>query len=301
MTALELGQLCLEAGIPEGVVNVVPGFGAAAGEALASSELVDKIAFTGSVGTALKIQHAAGIKPMTHELGGKSPAIVFGDADIDAAVEKIHFGIFFNHGQCCCAASRVFVHESIYDEFVEKSVRMAQQRSVGDPFAVGVEQGPQVDRLQFDRIMSYIDEGRASGMRLAAGGNRKFDRGFFVEPTIFADMPDDSKLMREEIFGPVMGITKFSDEGEVLRRANASPFGLAAGVFTRSLDRATRVQRHLRAGTVWINTYNIFDNATPFGGYKQSGIGREKGQEALKNYLATKTVTMPIAGDPRWL
>jgi aldehyde dehydrogenase (NAD+) len=300
MTALELGQLCLEAGIPEGVVNVVPGFGAEAGEALASSELVDKIAFTGSVGTALRIQQVAGIKPMTTELGGKSPAIVFADANIDDAVEKIHFGLFFNHGQCCCASSRVYVHESVYDEFVEKSIKKANERTVGDPFGQ-VDQGPQVDKLQFDRIMGYINEGRASGLKLAAGGTKKFDKGYFIEPTIFVDMPDTSKLHNEEIFGPVMGISKFSEESDVLRRANASKFGLAAGIFTGSLDTATRVQRHIRAGTVWINCYNVFDNATPFGGYKESGVGREKGQEALKNYLMTKCVTMPISGDPRWL
>lgn len=300
MTANELGRLCLEAGIPEGVVNIVPGFGPEAGEALVTSDLVNKVAFTGSVGTALRIQQLAGIKPITHELGGKSPAIVFGDADIDLAVEKVHFGLFFNHGQCCCAASRVFVHESIYDEFVEKSVKKASERSVGDPFGE-VDQGPQVDKLQFDRIMGYINEGRNSGLTLAAGGGRKFDKGYFVEPTIFVDMPDTTKLWKEEIFGPVMGITKFKNEDEVIRRANDSPYGLAAGVFTENLSTAMRVTRHLQAGTVYVNCYNIFDAATPFGGYKESGVGREKGKEALKNYLATKCVTIPIKGDPRWL
>lgn len=300
MTALELGSLCLEAGIPEGVVNVVPGFGAEAGEALAASPLVNKIAFTGSTNTALRIQQIAGIKPLTTELGGKSPAIVFDDADIDHAVDTVHFGLFFNHGQCCCASSRVFVHEKVYDEFVEKSVKKANERSVGDPFGE-VDQGPQVDKLQFDRIMSYINEGRNSGLNLVAGGARKFNKGYFIEPTIFADMPDSSKLMSEEIFGPVMGITKFSSESEVIRRANDSRFGLAAGIFTESLDKAMRVSRHIQAGTVWINCYNIFDNATPFGGYKDSGVGREKGQEALKNYTSTKCVTMPIKGDAKWL
>jgi len=300
MTALELGQLCLEAGIPEGVVNVVPGLGGEAGEALAKSELVDKVAFTGSTGTALRIQQVAGIKPLTTELGGKSPALVFSDADVDDAVEKIHFGLFFNHGQCCCAASRVYVHESVYDEFVEKSIKKANERSVGDPFGQ-VDQGPQVDKLQFEKIMGYINEGKNAGLNLVAGGARLYDAGYFVEPTIFADMPDTSRLYKEEIFGPVMGISKFSDESDVIRRANASRYGLAAGIFTGSLDTATRVQRHLRAGTIWINCYNVFDNATPFGGYKESGVGREKGQEALKNYTSTKCVTMPISGDPRWL
>jgi len=300
MTALALGELCLEAGIPEGVVNIVPGLGPEAGEALVTSDDVHKIAFTGSTNTALRIQKIAGIKPMTTELGGKSAAIVFSDADIDHAVDTIHFGLFFNHGQCCCASSRVFVHESVYDQFVEKSVKKANERSVGDPFGE-VDQGPQVDKLQFDRIMGYISEGRNTGMKVAAGGSRKFDKGYFIEPTIFVDMPDSSKLMSEEIFGPVMGITKFSSESEAIRRANGSNYGLAAGVFTESLDTAMRVSRHIQAGTVWINCYNIFDNATPFGGYKDSGVGREKGQEALKNYSATKCVTMPIKGDPRWL
>mmetsp|Transcript_46299 Transcript_46299/g.83663 ORF Transcript_46299/g.83663 Transcript_46299/m.83663 type:complete len:582 (+) Transcript_46299:64-1809(+) len=300
MTAMELGRLALEAGIPEGVLNVVPGLGPEAGEALVTSELVNKIAFTGSVNTATRIQQLAGIKPLTYELGGKSPAIVFGDADIDHAVETIHNGIFFNHGQCCCASSRIFVHASIYDEFVEKSIKRANQRQVGDPFAT-VDQGPQVDKIQFDKIMGYIKEGQDSGLTLAAGGARKFDTGFFIEPTIFVDMPDSSKLMKEEIFGPVMGITKFRSESEVLRRANDSKYGLAAGVFTESLDTAMRVSRHLQAGTIWINTYNVFDDAAPFGGYKESGVGREKGQEALSNYLATKCVTMPIKGDPKWL
>merc|ERR1719440_1005744 len=300
ITALELGRLCLEAGIPEGVVNVVPGLGPEAGEALVASELVNKVAFTGSTRTALRIQQIAGIKPLTHELGGKSPAIVFDDADIDHAVDTIHFGLFFNHGQCCCAASRVFVHESVYDEFVEKSIKKANDRSVGDPFGE-VDQGPQVDKLQFDRIMGYINEGRNSGMTLAAGGSRKFDKGYFVEPTIFVDMPDSSKLMNEEIFGPVMGITKFSSESEVIQRANASPYGLAAGIFSESISTVARVSRHIQAGTIWVNCYNIFDNATPFGGYKESGVGREKGQEAIKNYTSTKCVTMPIKGDARWL
>lgn len=299
MTALELGKLALEAGIPEGVINIVPGLGPEAGEALASHPLVNKIAFTGSVATAKRIQQVAGIIPLTHELGGKSPAIVFGDADVDVAVDTIHFGLFFNHGQCCCASSRVFVHESIYDKFVEKSVAKAKARSVGDPFEK-VDQGPQVDKIQFDRIMNYIDSGKTSGMNLATGGARKGDVGYFIEPTIFTDMPDENKLMKEEIFGPVMGIAKFKDEADVIRRANDTNFGLAAGLFSSNVHTINRVQRHIKAGTIWVNCYNIFDNATPFGGYKDSGVGREKGEDALKNYLATKTITMPIQGDPAW-
>merc|ERR1712050_142516 len=274
MAALELGQLCLEAGIPEGVVNVVPGIGPEAGEALASHPHVNKIAFTGSTATAKRIGQVAGIKPITSELGGKSPAIVFPDADVDHAVDQCHFGLFFNHGQCCCASSRVFVHESIYDEFVEKSVAKAKARSVGDPFSQ-VDQGPQVDQIQFDRIMSYIESGKEAGIKLAAGGARALEKGYFVQPTIFVDVPDDAKLQKEEIFGPVMGIAKFSSEEEVLRRANDTNFGLASAIFTKNINTAMRVQRHIKAGTVSANTYNIFDNATPFGGYKDSGVGRE--------------------------
>merc|ERR1712137_615780 len=273
-TALELGKLSLEAGIPEGVINIVQGLGPGAGAALASHPDVNKIAFTGSTGTAKHIINAAGIKPVTTELGGKSPAIVFPDADIKMAADTVHMGLFLNHGQCCCASSRVFVHESIYDEFVELSVQKANKRRVGDPFG-DVDQGPQVDQI-------------------------KFDKGFYVEPTIFVDVPDTAIIQREEIFGPVMGIAKWSEEAEVIRRANDSNYGLAAGIFTSNLSTAMRVQRHLKAGTVWINTYNLFDNATPFGGYKESGVGREKGKDALNNYLLTKTVTMPQVGDPCW-
>jgi len=300
ITALELGRLCLEAGIPEGVVNVVPGMGPEAGEALASHPDVNKIAFTGSVATAKRIGQVAGIKPITTELGGKSPALVFADCDVDHAVDQVHFGLFFNHGQCCCASSRIFVHESIYDEFVEKSVAKAKARSVGDPFTE-VDQGPQVDQIQFNRIMSYIDSGREAGLNLAVGGARATDKGYFVQPTIFIDVPDDAKLQKEEIFGPVMGITKFSDEAEVIRRANDTNFGLASSIFSNNIHTVTRVSRHIKAGTVWVNCHNIFDNATPFGGYKESGVGREKGKDALNNYLMTKTVTMPIQGDPAWL
>jgi len=182
---------------------------------------------------------------------------------------------------------------------VQKSVEKAQARKVGDPFGQ-VDQGPQVDNIQFDRIMNYINHGKESGMNVATGGARKGDKGYFIEPTIFTDMPDESRLMREEIFGPVMGITKFSTEEEVIRRANDTPFGLAAGLFSKDISTLTRVQRHIKAGTIWMNCYNIFDNATPFGGYKDSGVGREKGEDALKNYLATKTITIPIEGDVGW-
>lgn len=299
MTALELAQICLDAGLPAGVVNVVPGFGPTTGDALVTHPGTDKIAFTGSAATAKYIHSVAGIKPVTMELGGKSPAIVYPDCDLDDAVAKIDFGIFFNHGQCCCASSRVYVHESIYDQFLEKAVAAANKRKVGDSFET-VDQGPQVDQIQFDRIMAYIDHGKGQG-RVMCGGKRLGDKGFYIEPTIFADMKDDDKVMREEVFGPVMAVAKWSTEEEVIRRANDTSFGLAAGLFTKDVANVARVSRALRAGTVWVNCWNVFDNSTPFGGYKESGIGREKGKAALDNFLQTKTVTMPIKGDPTWL
>jgi len=298
MTALAMGEIMLEAGLPEGVVNIIPGYGDA-GEALAAHPGVDKVAFTGSVATAKKISANLGIKPLTTELGGKSPVLVFPGCDVDTAVQQATWALFFNHGQCCCAGSRVFVHESMYDEFVEKAVAAAEARTVGDPFTE-VDQGPQVDKLQFDRIMGFMDRAAAEGIKCATGGARQGDVGFFVKPTVFVDVPDDSEMQRQEIFGPVMGITKWSDEADLIRRANDSNFGLAAGIFCDNIHTVNRVSRQLKAGTVWVNCYNVFDAATPFGGYKESGVGREKGSEALKNYLQTKLVMQPLQGEVGW-
>lgn len=298
MTALALGQLLLDAGLPEGVVNIVPGMGDA-GAMLAAHPMVDKVAFTGSVATAKKISANLGIKPLTTELGGKSPMLVFGDCDVDTAVAQTNWGLFFNHGQCCCAGSRVYVHESIYDEFVEKAVAAASARKLGDPFGE-VDQGPLVDKLQFDRVMGFINGAKESGVKIATGGAQFGDTGYFVEPTVMVDIADDNFAQRNEIFGPVMGVSKFSSEDEVIARANDSNFGLAAGVFTNDVHTINRVTRRLKAGTIWVNCYNVFDNATPFGGYKESGVGREKGPDALKNYLQTKTVVQPMTGDLGW-
>lgn len=298
MTSLLLGQVMLDAGMPEGVVNILPGFGDV-GAALAAHPGVDKVAFTGSVATAKKISANLGIKPLTTELGGKSPAIVFGDCDVDTAVDLTSWGLFFNHGQCCCAGSRVFVHESIYDEFVEKMKVKADARKVGDPFGE-VDQGPQVDQLQFDRVMGFINRAKESGVKIVAGGERAHDVGYYIQPTVMVDVPDSMEMQREEIFGPVMGVAKFSDEDDVIARANDTNFGLAAGVFSNNVHTLNRVTRRLRAGTVWQNCYNNFDAATPFGGYKESGVGREKGPEALKNYLQTKTVIAPLSGELGW-
>jgi len=302
LTGVVLGHLAQEAGVPAGVLNVIAGKNLDACRAIVQDERVDKVAFTGSLATAKVINRyisESNVKPYTQELGGKSPALVFADADVDKAVADTHFGLFFNHGQCCCASSRVFVHEKVYDEFLEKAVKAAKERPVGDPYS-DVEQGPLVDSLQFDKVMGYIQSGIDSGATVAAGGRRMFDKGYFVEPTIFTDVKDDAQIWKEEIFGPVLGITKFSSEEEAIRRANDTNFGLAAGVWSNNVDTINRVSRALRAGTIWVNCYNVFDNTTPFGGYKDSGTGREKGHYALKNYLQPKVVVMPQVGNLAW-
>jgi len=297
LTALRVGELIVEAGFPEGVVNLLPGFGPTAGGALASHMDVDKIAFTGSTEVGHLIMEAAAksnLKRITLELGGKSPNIVFADTDINEAVEGAHFGLFFNHGQCCCAGSRVFVEQKIYDQFVEKSAVRAKDRRVGDPFDPSTEQGPQVDQTQFDRVMGYIDSGRTEGAKLVCGGGRVGDRGYFIQPTVFADVQDEMTIAREEIFGPVMSIIPFKGIEEVIDRANRTTYGLAAAVWTRDVQKAHAVAHSVRAGTVWVNCYNVLDNRAPFGGFKQSGIGRELGEYGLQQYTEVKTVTMKL-------
>ncbi|WVZ81601.1 hypothetical protein U9M48_028956 [Paspalum notatum var. saurae] len=303
LSALYTAKLLHEAGLPEGVVNVVSGFGPTAGAALASHMDVDKLAFTGSTDTGkivLELSARSNLKPVTLELGGKSPFIIMDDADVDHAVELAHFALFFNQGQCCCAGSRTFVHERVYDEFVEKAKARALKRVVGDPFRKGVEQGPQIDDEQFNKILRYIRSGVDSGAILVTGGDRLGDKGFYVQPTIFSDVQDGMKIAKEEIFGPVQSILKFKDLNEVIKRANASQYGLAAGVFTNNLDTANTLTRALKVGTVWVNCFDIFDAAIPFGGYKMSGIGREKGIDSLKNYLQVKAVVTPLK-NPAWL
>jgi len=303
LSALYVSKLLHEAGLPEGVLNIVSGFGPTAGAALAGHMDVDKIAFTGSTDTGkviLELSARSNLKPVTLELGGKSPFIVMDDADIDQAVELAHFALFFNQGQCCCAGSRTFVHERVYDEFVEKSKARALKRVVGDPFRKGVEQGPQIDDEQFKKILRYIKSGVDSGATLVTGGDKLGDKGYYIQPTIFSDVQDGMKIAQEEIFGPVQSIFKFNDLNEVIKRANASQYGLAAGVFTNNLDTANTLTRALRAGTVWVNCFDIFDAAIPFGGYKMSGIGREKGIDSLKNYLQVKAVVTALK-NPAWL
>lgn len=297
LTALRVAQLAQEVGFPDGVINVVPGFGPTAGAALSGHMDVDKIAFTGETGTGKIVMTAAAqsnLKRVSLELGGKSPNIVFADADMDAAVEGAYFGLFFNQGQCCVAGSRLFVQESAYDEFVHKIVQKAKGRKVGDPFSTETEQGPQVSQEQFDRVMGYIDAGQKDGARMLAGGGRVGDKGYFIAPTVFGDVTDEMKIAREEIFGPVMSILKFKDADEVLARGNRTQYGLAAAVWTRDIGKALRLSNGLKAGTVWVNCYDVFDAGAPFGGFKMSGLGRELGQYALQLYTEVKTVTMAL-------
>jgi aldehyde dehydrogenase (NAD+) len=258
---------------------------------------IDKVAFTGSTEVGHLIMEAAAqtnLKRLKLELGGKSPNIVFADADLDAAIEGSHFALFFNQGQCCCAGSRLFVEKNVYNEFVERSVDRAKRRTVGDPFDPDTEQGPQVDQDQFNKVMSYIESGRSEGASLLCGGERANDRGYFVQPTVFADVRDEMKIAQEEIFGPVMSIIPFESMDDVVERANRTMYGLAAAVWTKDITKATAIANSVRAGTVWVNCYDVFDAAAPFGGFKQSGIGRELGEYGLQQYTEVKTVTIAL-------
>ncbi len=296
LSCLRMGELAMEAGYPAGVINIVPGYGETAGDALVKHPGVDKIAFTGSteVGRII-MQNAAGtFKRVTLELGGKSPNIVFADADIDSAVNGAMLGLFLNQGQCCCAGSRLLVEGKVYDTMVDRLAAATENRKLGDPFDAATEQGPQVDKTQFDKVLGYIESGKKQGARCVAGGERFGSKGYFIKPTVFADVKDDMKIATEEIFGPVMQVLKFNDVEEVVRRANTTDYGLAAAVWTRDIKKAHTIAERLRAGTVWINCYDVFDAAAPFGGFKSSGIGRELGEKALDNYTELKTVTVAL-------
>jgi len=299
LSALVAAQYVKEAGFPPGVLNIISGFGKTAGAAISAHMDVDKVAFTGStiVGRAImKAAASSNLKKVTLELGGKSPNVVFNDADIEQAISWVNFGIYYNHGQCCCAGTRIYVQDGIYDKFIEAFKKRAQQNKVGDPFAADTFQGPQVSQLQFDRIMGYIEAGKQEGATVEIGGERHGDKGYFIQPTIFSNVTSNMKIMQEEIFGPVCAIAKFSTEEEVIKLGNETSYGLAAAVHTKDLNTAIRVSNALKAGTVWVNCYNMLHHQVPFGGYKASGIGRELGREVLNNYLETKTVTMRLGG-----
>lgn len=297
LSALRVAELAMEAGFPEGVINVVPGFGETAGAAISEHMDVDKVAFTGSTEVGKLIMQAAArsnLKRVTLELGGKSPNIVFADADIDAAVAGAHFALFFNQGQCCCAGSRLFVESKIHDEFVDRMAKRVKGTKLGDPFDPETTQGPQVSQEQFDTVMRYIESGKSQGAKLVTGGNRHGNAGYYVEPTVFAGVQDEHKIACEEIFGPVMSVIPFKDIDEVISRGNRSMYGLAAAVWTKDITKAHRMAAELKAGTVWVNCYDVFDAAAPFGGFKMSGIGRELGEYALRNYTEIKTVTVAL-------
>jgi acyl-CoA reductase-like NAD-dependent aldehyde dehydrogenase len=292
LSLLYTAQLFKEAGFPDGVVNFVPGFGQTAGAAIVNHQDVERVAFTGSTVTGKYImrQAAETIKNVTLELGGKSPNIILEDADLPEAIPGAFNGIMYNHGQNCSAGSRIFVHSKHYDQVVKELAEMANNVKLGAGMDNGTEMGPLVSKKQQERVLDYIEKGKVEGARVAAGGERAFDKGYFVQPTIFADVTDDMTIAKEEIFGPVVCVLKFDTVDEVIERANNTPYGLAAGVWTENIKTGHKVANALKAGTVWINDYNLEDAAAPFGGYKQSGIGREMGSYALDNYTEVKSV-----------
>uniref|UniRef100_A0A1I7U3J7 Aldedh domain-containing protein n=1 Tax=Caenorhabditis tropicalis TaxID=1561998 RepID=A0A1I7U3J7_9PELO len=297
LSALHVAALTKEAGFPDGVINIIPGYGHTAGQAISSHMDVDKVAFTGSTEVGRLVMKAAAesnVKKVTLELGGKSPNIIFADADLNEAVQQANHGLFFNQGQCCCAGSRTFVEGKVYDEFVARSKELAEKAVIGDPFDLKTTQGPQVDGKQVETILKYIAAGKKDGAQLVTGGAKHGDQGHFVKPTIFAGVKDQMTIAQEEIFGPVMSVIRFDSMEELVEKANNTIYGLAAGVMTKDLDKALHIANTTRAGSVWVNCYDVFDAAAPFGGFKQSGIGRELGEYGLEAYTEVKTVTIKV-------
>lgn len=300
LSALYAAALAKEAGFPPGVINVITGYGPTAGAAIAEHPEVNKIAFTGSTEVGHLIMAASAksnLKRVSLELGGKSPLVIFDDVDIKEAAEIAFNAIFANHGQNCCAGSRTFVHAKIYDQFVNHAKQLASQRKVGDPFNSETEQGPQIDEEMLNKILGLIKSGKEEGAVLETGGERHGNVGYFIKPTVFSNVTDTMRIAKEEIFGPVQSILKFETMDEVIERANNTNYGLAAGVLTKNIDKALTFAQAVEAGSVWINCYDAITPQTPFGGFKQSGIGRELGAEGLKEYLETKTISIKVSSN----
>jgi len=296
LTGMRLAEYALEVGFPDGVINVLNGFGETAGAAMVAHPGIDKIAFTGHVDTAKIIQKSAAdtLKRCTFELGGKSPNVVFADCNLDQAVDGAFHAIYFHGGQCCTAGSRLFVEEKIRDQFVSKLAEKSKKRKLGDPLDPTTEQGPQVSQEQLDKILGYVELGQKQGAKLLTGGKRFGSKGYFVEPTIFDNVKDDMAIAKDEIFGPVVSVLPFKDVNDVIRRANETSYGLAAAVWTKDIDKAHTYAREVKAGTIWVNCYHVVDTTTPFGGFKQSGQGRENGEAVLDHYTELKTVTIKL-------
>ncbi|KAM6582227.1 hypothetical protein CsatB_009229 [Cannabis sativa] len=303
LSALYYAHLAKLAGVPDGVLNVVTGFGHTAGAAISHHMDIDMVSFTGSTEVGREIMKAAASSNLKHvslELGGKSPLIVFDDADVDLASDIALLGFTFNKGEVCAASTRLYVQEGIYDEFEKKLVEKAKALLIGDPFDPQVRYGPQVDKVQFEKILSYIEHGKREGATLLTGGKPIGDKGYYIEPTIFTNVKEDMMIIKDEIFGPVVGLVKFKSVEEAIERANESKYGLAAGIMTKDLNVANTVSRSVRAGSVWINCYFGIDNDCPFGGYKMSGFGKDFGLDALHKYMQIKSVVTPLYNSP-WL
>jgi acyl-CoA reductase-like NAD-dependent aldehyde dehydrogenase len=300
LTALRLGEILQEAGLPDGVLNVLPGFGPVAGDALVGHPLVDKISFTGSQKTGQEVMRTASrnLKRISLAMGGKSPSLVFADADLDEAVIGVLTGIFFGKGEMCTAGSRLIVHESVHDRFVEALIERAKGLPQGDPLDLATRIGPQISEAQTNRVLSYVAGARTEGAKVASGGERStiagMEKGFFVQPTILTGVRQEMKVAREEIGGPVLSVLRFREPDEAVKLANSLFYGLNASIWSRDLKRAHKIARELQSGTIWVNTVNAFDAASPFGGYKMSGVGRDLGLECLSQYTIVKSVWIDL-------